>query len=278
MIRLLLLIPTLDRSGAEKQLTLLARGLPRDEVSVHVVALTRGGPYADELRAAGVEVTVLGKRMKFDPRALRDLKRLVREERPDVIHSWLFAANAYARFVAGGADGPPVIVSERCVDSWKSGWQLWLDRRLIPRTRMLVANSESVAEFYRGVGYPADRVSVIPNGIAQPAAPSCTRDELLRELSLPDDARLVAYVGRLARQKRLDTLMWAAQLLRQANDRSYLLIAGDGPEAAGHGNWPESSNANGTCGFSDTEAMPRHCCRSSTSSGSPVTSRGCPTV
>ncbi|MEW4528019.1 glycosyltransferase [Maioricimonas sp. JC845] len=232
MIRLLLVIPTLDRSGAEKQLTLLARGLPRDEVSVHVVALTRGGPYADELRAAGIEVTVLGKRMKFDPRALRDLKRLVREERPDVIHSWLFAANAYARFVAGGADGPPVIVSERCVDSWKSGWQLWLDRRLIPRTRMLVANSESVAEFYRGVGYPADRVSVIPNGIAQPAAPSCTRDELLRELGLPDDARLVAYVGRLARQKRLDTLMWAAQLLRQANDRSYLLIAGDGPEAA----------------------------------------------
>ncbi|MFG0294392.1 MAG: glycosyltransferase, partial [Maioricimonas sp. JB045] len=106
MIRLLLVIPTLDRSGAEKQLTLLARGLPRDEVSVHVVALTRGGPYADELRAAGVEVTVLGKRMKFDPRALRDLKRLVREERPDVSHSWLFAANAYARFVAGGADGP----------------------------------------------------------------------------------------------------------------------------------------------------------------------------
>ncbi|QDU36883.1 Putative glycosyltransferase EpsD [Maioricimonas rarisocia] len=232
MIRLLLLIPTLDRSGAEKQLMLLARGLPTDEFSVHVVALTRGGPYADVLRQAGIDVTVLGKRMKFDPRTLRDLRRLVREERPDVIHSWLFAANAYARFVAGGANGPPVVVSERCVDSWKSGWQLWLDRRLVSRTRMLLANSESVAEFYRGVGHPAERVMVIPNGIEEPPSPSCSREELLRELSLPDDARLVAYVGRLAPQKRLDTLLWAAQLLRQANERSYLLIAGDGPQAA----------------------------------------------
>ena len=31
MRRILHIIPTLDRSGAEKQLTLLAAGLPRDE-------------------------------------------------------------------------------------------------------------------------------------------------------------------------------------------------------------------------------------------------------
>ena len=39
-------IPTLDRSGAEKQLTLLATGLPRAQFDVHVVALTRGGREA----------------------------------------------------------------------------------------------------------------------------------------------------------------------------------------------------------------------------------------
>ena len=52
-LRLLLLIPTLDQSGAEKQLTLLATRLPRDEFDVHVVALTRGGPYEAVLREAG---------------------------------------------------------------------------------------------------------------------------------------------------------------------------------------------------------------------------------
>ena len=97
MIKVSLLIPTLDRSGAEKQLTLLATGLPRDEFDVNVLALTRGGPYEDALREAGVPVTLLGKRWKFDPLAFRRLKRWLTEHSPDVLHTWLFAANAYGR-------------------------------------------------------------------------------------------------------------------------------------------------------------------------------------
>lgn len=48
-MRIVLLIPTLDRSGAEKQFTLLATRLPRDEFDVRVIALTRGGPYEETL-------------------------------------------------------------------------------------------------------------------------------------------------------------------------------------------------------------------------------------
>ena len=36
--RVLQIIPTLDRAGAEKQLCLLAAGLPRAEFEVHVCA------------------------------------------------------------------------------------------------------------------------------------------------------------------------------------------------------------------------------------------------
>ena len=43
MPRLLLIIPTLVRGGAEKQLTLLACGLPRGELDVHVAVLTGAG-------------------------------------------------------------------------------------------------------------------------------------------------------------------------------------------------------------------------------------------
>jgi hypothetical protein len=62
--RLLLLIPTLDRSGAEKQFTLLASRLPRDEFEVHVVALTRGGPYEADLHAADVPLTIRRQRLR----------------------------------------------------------------------------------------------------------------------------------------------------------------------------------------------------------------------
>ena len=67
--RILHIIATLRPRGAEKQLTLLACGLPRDEFDVHVTAITQGGPLADDLERAQIPVTVIGKRWKFDPTA-----------------------------------------------------------------------------------------------------------------------------------------------------------------------------------------------------------------
>jgi glycosyltransferase involved in cell wall biosynthesis len=224
------LIPTLDRSGAEKQLTLLACGLPKDRFQVEVIVLTRGGPYEDDLRQAGVRVTVFGKRHKLDLGILRSLRRRLREQPPDILHTWLFAANAYGRLALPRNRGFKVVVSERCVDSWKSTWQLWLDRRLIGRTDRLLANSHSVADFYKQEGIPESVISVIPNAVAVPPAPAISRPQLLAELSLPEDVKLVGYVGRLAKQKQLETLLWGLQVLRQADDKSRMLIIGDGPE------------------------------------------------
>jgi len=232
VIRVLLLIPTLDQSGAEKQLTLLASGLPRDEFDVHVVALTRSGPYARELQAAGVPVIVLGKRFKLDPMALLRLRSLIRSLKPDIVHSWLFAANAYARLVAPSlANGPKILVAERCVDSWKSGWQLWLDRKLIGRTDRLAANAESVAEFYRNLGVPAERIVTIPNGVSGRSISAEERARIRAErLQIPADARVAGYVGRLARQKRGNDLIWAIELLQSLRSDAWLVVAGDGPE------------------------------------------------
>jgi glycosyltransferase involved in cell wall biosynthesis len=132
--------------------------------------------------------------------------------------------------VTGKRPSFAIIVSERCVDQWKSGWQLWLDRRLIPRTDRLIANSESVAAFYRELGFPAERMVVIPNGVERPTPPSFDRPRLLADLKLPAEARLAGYVGRLARQKRIEDILWGMQVLRQADPRAHLLLIGDGPE------------------------------------------------
>ncbi len=229
MIKLALLIPTLDRSGAEKQFTLLATGLPREEFDVRVIALTRGGPFARSLCEHNIPVTLLNKRWKFDLAAWYRLRNWMRQEQPDILHTWLFAANAYGR-LARGSSRPRVVISERCVDTWKADWQHWIDRRLVSRTSRLIGNSQSVADYYAGQGFPTDQISVIYNGIEAPAPSSVDRTTLLSQLNLPDSTKLVGYVGRLARQKRIPDLLWGLQLLRQADDRVCLLIVGDGPE------------------------------------------------
>jgi len=230
--RILHVIPTLDRSGAEKQMTLLVRGLPRDEFDVHVCALTRGGPLEADLAQAGIPLTLIGKRWRLDPQAYWRLRRLVRRLRPDLIHTWLFAANSYGR-AAGIACGVKCLVAgERCVDPWKGWIELAIDRRLARRTTRIVANSPGVKDFYVGHGLPAEKFVVIPNGIA-PAEPSpATRQEILAELGLPEKCYLAGLVGRLWPQKRVKDAIWAADLLKVIRGDVHLLILGDGPHRA----------------------------------------------
>jgi glycosyltransferase involved in cell wall biosynthesis len=232
LIRVTFLIPTLDRSGAEKQLVLLAAGLPRDRFSPDVIALTRGGPLEDDLEHADVPVTVLGKRSRFDPRTLRALRKRLRENPPEVLHTWLFAANAYGRMASPKGLDLKTVVSERCVDSWKARWQLWLDRRLLGRTDALLANSESVAKFYQEQGAPRSLITVIPNAVVPPPAPTVSRADFLKSLGFAPETKLVGIVGRLAKQKRVDDLLWGMQVLRQADQTARMVIIGDGPERA----------------------------------------------
>lgn len=233
-IRITYVIPTLDQSGAERQLCLLATHLPKPDFDVSVIALNRGGYYADELRANGIHVDVLQKRFRFDPLTFVRLRRLLRRNQPNVVQSFLFSANAYVRLPGVSLPSAKIVVSERCVDSWKSGWQLSVDRWLSSRMHAMTANSLSVAEFYRSeVGIPDATISIIPNGMPRAPGDHQFTDNLRTELGLPADAKLVGFVGRLASQKCLNDLVWSFQLLHQAVENVYLVFVGDGPERDG---------------------------------------------
>jgi glycosyltransferase involved in cell wall biosynthesis len=230
-IRVLEIIPTLVRGGAEKQLTLLAGGLSRAEFDVHVALLTRDGPHRESLENQEIPVTLIGKRWKIDPAAYWKMQKFIRKLAPDVVHTWIFAANCYGRQAAFSAGVKHVIAGERCVDRWKAWHELAIDRRLARRTERIVTNSSGVREFYIEQRLPADKFVVIPNGIEPVSAgSSLPRQQLLDELGLPNGARLIAAVGRLWPQKRYKDLIWAADLLKTARDDVHLLIIGDGPQ------------------------------------------------
>ncbi len=230
-IRITFVIPTLDQSGAERQLWLLATHLPKSNFDVSVIALARGGFYADKLQSAGISVEVLGKRLRFDPLTFLKLRRRLDSSCPDIVQSFLFAANSYVRLPGMRSAKSKIVVSERCVDSWKSNWQLATDRRLLSHTDAMTANSESVAEFYRtAVRVPEQLITVIPNGVSAELSVVEPPSDLRRELGLPPEAKLVGFVGRLAAQKCLNDLVWAFQLLHQVVESVYLVIIGEGPE------------------------------------------------
>lgn len=220
----------MDRGGAEKQLALLATHLPRDRFDVHVILLTRDGPRSEEVRRAGIPVTVIGKRWKADPTALVRLSRLLRRLRPDVVHTWLFAANSFGRAAALHAGVRRIIASERSVDPWKTAAHDWIDRFLARRTECITTNSSGVRDFYAGRGIDPDCFRIIPNAIEPRRVPAVSRQEILGRLDVPADRKLILAVGRLWPQKRYRDLIWAGELLATLREDTTLVIVGDGPQ------------------------------------------------
>ncbi len=233
-LKIALVIPTMDRGGAEKQLVLLATGLAKAGHAVRVVLLTRDGPRSESLRQAGVEVVLIGKKFKVDPMALLRLTKWFSDWQPDVVHTWLFAANSFGRVAAQRAGVPVIIASERCVDPWKQGWHFFIDRKLQRWTHAITTNSEGVRDFYSDHGISPEKFVIIPNGIeplpANAPAASIDRVTALQRLEVGEDRKLILAVGRLWPQKRIRDLIWAAEMLGTLRQDTTLVIIGDGPQ------------------------------------------------
>ena len=261
--KILEIIPTLDRSGAEKQLVLLAANLPKDEFDVHVAVLTRTGPLEADLKEGGVPSTLIGKRWKFDPFAYQRLKSLIRRLQPDLVHTWLFAANSYGRQAAVACGVKRIVAGERCVDPWKSRLQLAIDRKLAAKTDRIATNSPGVRDFYVAHGLSAEKFVIIPNAVLPSAEKSIPVPQLLERLGVepssppgkyypvidppydptifnytpinpkmlrPDAPFLIGIVARLWPQKRIEDALWVFEVLKYVNLPFHAVIIGDGPE------------------------------------------------
>ncbi len=229
--RLCLILPTLDRGGAEKQLVMLACGLPREDFETTVIGLTRSGPLASDLTNAGIRLIGIEKRHKFDPAAWWRLVQHLKELQPDIVHTWLFAANAYGRSAARWVGVPCILGSERSVDPWKGTWQLQIDRLLAKASAGITTNSQGVVDFYAERGIPRELFQVIPNGIL-PRDPKLeiTRAEACDRLGVDPNHRLILSIGRLWHQKGYKDLIWAAEMLRVLRGDVSYVIVGEGPE------------------------------------------------
>ena len=229
MLHVLQLIPTLDRSGAEKQMVMLAKGLPRDRFHVEVATLTRLGAFEIELSAAGIPITAIGKRFKVDPLALVRLVRFLKARRFDVVQTWIFAANTYGRIAARLAAVPVVIVAEMAVDLWKGKAEQLVDRGLATWCDRLVGNSHAVVDFYYKLGVPYNRLSMIYSGTEDEEPPAVDPRAIRVELGFEANAPLVLFAGRLAEQKRVDDLLKAIDLLQHVQPDLCTMIVGEGP-------------------------------------------------
>ncbi|MGE3272007.1 MAG: glycosyltransferase [Chloroflexota bacterium] len=231
-MKTLFLCQNLSVGGAEELILGASAALSDVGVQAGVVALTRRGPIADEIAAAGVPVHLAaGQPGPRDPAAFIRLVRLLQRERPDVVHTFLITASIYGRLAAFAAGVPLVLAAEQNVYRQKPKRHALFERALAAKTFRVVACCQVVGDFYqRQVGVSAEKVAVIYNAVRfgarlQPE----DRGPARAALGLPPDALVLGTLGRLTEQKGQYVLLQALARLARSHPKLVLFLAGTGP-------------------------------------------------
>lgn len=230
--KLLLLVVGLDVGGTETHVLELATRLDRRRFDITVCALKAGGSLVSELMRRGVRVVSLEGRGKLDARVLLKLWRLVRRERPRIIHAFLFWANVAAR-VVGRLGGCSYIISSYHDEIVTEGWMVRTADRLTLRwADALVCCSQAVHRSVRDhIGGSDRQTVVIPFGVD--ASEFDGVKPLKRTVfGLREQGPIIGTVCRLVEPKKgLRVLLEAVSILKQRTPPCdcQVLIVGDGP-------------------------------------------------
>jgi glycosyltransferase involved in cell wall biosynthesis len=228
-MRVLHVLATGQRRGAEVFAADLVAAMAAPDVVQRVAVLHGIPPWAVGLAAPS---TPLGARpSRLHVGAVRRLRRLLRDWRPDVVQAHGGQPLKYLA-LAAGARRPPIVYRRIGSVTWLSSRpRRVLYGRLVRRAARVVAVAESVREeTVAAFRLPEERVVTIPNGVdPRRLAPEHGRDMTRAALKIPREAAVVLSLGALAWEKDpLGHLEVTAPLLH-ARPRAVHLFAGEGP-------------------------------------------------
>lgn len=240
-MRILFVIDTLGAGGAERSLQEMVPLFVREGVKPVIACFHR--------RAEGVEHLVLG---QADVRVLSGLsragqvealRRIIRDERIELVHTTLFEADVLGRIATAGTRArvvtslvnmpyePSRLEHDRNVDTAR----LLAARFLEATTGALFADHFHAITFAvkaaagRYFGIAAEKITVVPRGRdgERLGRRSEERRERAREaLGIPDEANVVLTAGRQEFQKGQRFLVQAMHRLVATRPETVLLVAG----------------------------------------------------
>jgi len=197
----------------------------------HYVCLREFGRLGEEAKAAGRNVhcvPVFASRW-ITPWAVNKFAAWLREQSISLVHSQTHHAHVFATKAARRAGIPSVVHQQKTLENlpWRRGGIL---RACLRRASHVVALSPQTAEdLCRVYGLPADRVSVVPNGIEQSVfKPSEEKSILRSKLGLPTEGLLVGTVGRLHKEKNHGAMIGAVAEARRQGASVNAVFVGEG--------------------------------------------------
>ena len=217
-------------SGSEAHLLALLAGLRAAGIDARFLGLDVAGTDAplfyERLDRLGVPYRQVRCGPDVSPRMARDLIRVVRDERPDLLHTHLVHADVYGS-IAARRTRTPFVSTRHNDDRYLLGPFRLVDRGFARGARKLIAISDAVRDFLAAAGHDARKLVTIRYGLDElPAHASSPSPE---GAGVPAGAPLALAVGRLIEQKDHETLLRAFARVQAELPDARLAVLGSGP-------------------------------------------------
>lgn len=220
LLKILHIDPEKNWGGGEAQvlglLTYLAAKGHQNDLLTH----PQGKLFAQSQKL-NVRARALVARNDLDLRAILPLRRLIREEKYDIIHLHTKRAHALAAWLPHGSFAPKYVVTRRMDYPVNKGWTT---RQLYNRTADgVIAISNAIAELLTEGGVDPYKIRLIHSGV------DSRRFEWIAAQPHSDsDVTIVGNVAIMDERKGHRYLLEAARLLKDRGYRIKYLLAGDG--------------------------------------------------
>ena len=244
-VKVLRIIARLNIGGPAIHTILLTAGLNSERFEAVLVTGVEGkyeGNMLDLAAAKGVKpITIPQLRRNIDPIggfiALFKLYRLMRREKPHIVHTHTATAGLLGRLAAKLAGVPVILhtfhghVLHGYFGPLRSKALVWMERRLARLSDRIVTVSEGQKRELVGYGIaPLEKIAVVPLGFELEDLLACEshRGELRRELGLTDQNKLIGIVARLVPIKNHRLFLQVAEVVAEAVPQARFLVVGDG--------------------------------------------------
>ena len=240
MIRLFLLIRSLNVGGAERQLIELVKGLDKNIFIITVGVFYHEGLLMEEINGIhGINVISLNKRGRWDIlRFVFRFIKLLKTLQPDILCSFLPDANLVGLISGKIARVKQIVWGVRASNmddshyDWLAGISLRLSAFLSRFPDAIIANSYAGKEFHGSIGYNTNRMVVVPNGIDtdyfKPDQLAGLR--VRNEWAFNEETITIGLVGRIDPMKDHTTFLRAVKIFDQEEHSVRFLCIGEGKE------------------------------------------------